>query len=187
MKPLLHLALGAALCVLLSSCVPTSENPLSPASSARADKALVGDWLDKNDQEIYRITVKKGPWMHVDIFIKSGTKTDSYDFFSTTIGTNKFANVVISGKDEHGRPIQAYTFIRYVIFGKQVLKMSSMSPHETAISVRAGLLKGAVHEDKNSSNPDVSLADTSEKLAKFIQGADATKLFTNEETLVRIK
>jgi hypothetical protein len=77
------LALGATLCLALTSCVPKSGSPLSPSETAHPDQHLVGDWLEKNDQETYRITLKEGPWMHVDIITKSGEKSDSYDFYLT--------------------------------------------------------------------------------------------------------
>jgi hypothetical protein len=156
--------------------------PLSSAETARADPALVGDWLEKSDQEIYRVTAKNGAWMHVDI-LKAGVKTDSYDFFPTTIGKNSFANVVLTKKDDQILTDKAYTFIRYSLSSKGVLKMWSMSPEAAKAAVKAGKLQGFVTKDKD---PDVSLTDDSASLVKFIENADLDKLFTNQAMLVRI-
>jgi hypothetical protein len=196
MKTPLSLALGSALCLLLTSCVVTSDNPLSSPDAAHADQALVGDWLGKKDQDTFHFSVKNGPWMHVEIIpAKAGDKGDSYDLFPTVIGNTTFLNVVMIGKDDQGHPTKSYVFVRYLISSDNVLQMWMMSQDAAAAAVRAGKLKGIVHQDKSlmvgqppHPDVDVTLLDTSANIVKFIQSADVTALFSEErEPLYRVK
>jgi hypothetical protein len=196
-KTSLSLAIGLALCLLLTSCIVTSDNPLSSPDTARADQALLGDWLGKKDQVTFHFSLKKGPWMHVEIIpAKAGDKEDSYDLFPTVIGNTTFLNVVMIGKDDHGHPTKAYVFVRYSISPDHVLQMWMMSQDAAAAAVRAEKLKGIVHQDKHPltvgqpphPDVDVTLQDTGANIVKFIQSADVTALFSEErEPLYRVK
>ena len=189
-------ALGLALCLLLSSCIVTSDNPLGSVDNAEADSRLLGDWYGKKEQNMFRFTMKKGPWMHVDIISsKPGDKMDSYDFYPTTIGKNTYLNVVITGKDDQDKPTKAYTFVRYTITRNRVLQMWRISQDVTAAAVRAEKLKGTVHQDKNPMmvgtpprpDVDVSLTDSTTTLAKFVRNADVSTLFSDKmEALYRV-
>lgn len=181
MNPL-RAALAAVFCLLLTACIPTSDNPLSAPESAQADDRLVGNWKNLEDQDVYHITRKEGPWMHVDIINKSGEKTDSYDFFTTTLGKNTFANVLTPKVKDS--PRQAYMFIRCAFPENGALKISSMSPELCADAVKSGKLKGVVTNEKES---DVHFTASSEELAQFLKEADVDHLFNNEATLLRIK
>lgn len=196
MKPSLSLALGSVLCLILAGCTVTSDNPLSSPDTAQADQRLVGDWFSKKDKTTFHFTVSKGGWMHVKITQSNpGGKTDSYDFFPTTIGSTTFLNV--QNEDDDGHHIKGYILLRYTISGNHVLQMWMASQDEAAAAVRAGKLKGIVHENKNSmvavGNPphpdvDVTLQDSPARLVKFIQGTDVEKFFSNKmEPLTRIK
>jgi hypothetical protein len=173
------LTLAASLCLLLSSCVATSDNPLSPPETAHADPALLGNWLNTVDQETYRITAKQGPWMHVDVIAKTGAKMDSYDFYATTIGKNSFANVA----DPNGSKAKAYTFIRYSLSGKSTLTIWSMSSEVCAAAIKSGKLKGTIGEDKD---PDVHLTNSSAELTQFIQNSNLDHLFANKGVLTKV-
>jgi hypothetical protein len=196
MKTPFPLALGSALCLLLTSCVVTSENPLSSPHTAHADQQFVGDWFGKKDLNTFRFTLTKAPWMHVEIIpAKAGEKTDSYDFFPTVIGNNTFLNVVLIGKDDQGHPTKAYVFVRYSISGNRVLQMWRMSQDAAAAAVRAGKLTGIVDQDKNPMmvgqpphpEVDVTLHDTGSKIVKFIQNSGVDELFSDTmEPLYRV-
>jgi hypothetical protein len=206
MRTPLCLALGAALCLLLTSCVVTSDNPLSSPDTARADQRLVGDWLGKQDQETFHFTMKKGSWMHVVITQKeTGTgnrpsminrKPEEYDFFPTVIGGNTFLNVVLVGQDDQGPPSKAFVFVRYTISGNGMLQMWRMSQDLAAAAVRAGKLRGTVHQDKSPMmvgepphpDMDVALQDTSANIVKFIQNSNVDTLFSDKmEPLYPVK
>jgi len=189
------LALGLALCLILASCTVTSDNPLSSPDTAQADQRLVGDWFGKKDKNTFRFTASKGGWMHVEIIpSKAGEKTDSYDFFPTTIGSTTFLNV--QNEDDDGHPIKGYFLLRYTISGDHVLQMWMVSQDAAAAAVRAGKLKGIVHQDKNPMmvgqpphpDVDVTLQDTTANLVTFIQGTDVDTLFSDKcDPLYRVK
>ena len=206
MKTFLRFLIGSALCVLLTSCVVTSDNPLSPAETAHADLALLGDWYSKKDQDTYHYTLSSASWMHVVITHKQtdtgnkpgmiDLKPDEYDFYPTTIGNATYLNVVLNGKDDQGHPTKSYVFVRYTITTDHVLVRWMMSRDVLAATVRAGKLKGKVHQDKNPTmvgNPpqpdiDVNLTDTGENITKFILNSDVYKLFSDQmEPLERVK
>ena len=197
MKAPLILGLGFALCLLLTSCVVTSDNPLSSPDTAHVDQALVGDWFGKKDQDTFHFSVTNVPWMHVVITHKQADqKPDEYDFFPTVIGNNTFLNVVLIGKDDQGHPTKSYVFVRYLISSDHVLRRWMMSRDAMAAAVRAGRLKGTVHQDKNPMmvgdpphpDVDVTLQDTSVNMVKFILGVDLTALFNDKmEPLYRVK
>ena len=197
MKTPLSLALGSALCLLLTSCVVTSDNPLSSLETAHADQALISDWFAKKDQDTYRFSVISASRMHVVISHKQADqKPDVYDFFPTTIGNNNFLNVEMNGKNDQGSPTKSYVFVRYTISPSHVLQRWLMSRDAAAAAVRAGKLKGTVHQDKNPTiigdpphpDVDVTLTDTTENIVNFIQKSDVTALFSEKmEPLDRVK
>lgn len=204
MKTLSSLALGVTLCLFLTSCVVTSDNPLSSPEAAKPDPKLIGDWFQKKDQETFHFTETHGGWMHVVITPKPvdkagnmiNRKPEEYDFFPTTIGDNTFLNVVLIGKDDKDRPTKGYVFLRYTIEHDHVLQMWMISQDEVAAAVRAGNLKGVVQEDKepimvgHPPHPDVDVAlqSSSSHIVKFIESSDLKKLFSDKmEPLRRIK
>ncbi len=177
---------------MLSSCTTVSENPLSSPETSRPDPRLVGAWRGTSDtahDSILRFSITKGSWMHVTI-TEPGKKEkpESYDLFPTVIGRHTFLNVVMTGKDDKGRPTKNYFFIRYSISSDHELRMWSMSQDEAASAIREGKLKGIVKEDKNPlttrrlSHPDVDvvLQDTSANLFRYIQKHDVDDLFDDE-------
>src|SRR5258707_13738138 len=159
MKTPLFPALGLALCLLLSSCVTESHNPLSSPNTAPVDKRLLGDWFEKKDGDTFRFSIKKEHWMHVVITPKQTDtknkpgmvdhKPEEYDFFPTVIGTNTFLNIQMIGKNDQGHPTKSYVFLRYSISPDHVLQMWMLNQDATAAAVQAGKLKGIVHQDKN--------------------------------------
>jgi len=201
MKPLCSLVLGSALCLLLTSCVTESVNPLSSPDTAKADPRLVGDWRGGTDSDpnICRFSITKAPWMHVDIIHPNEKREpnelpDSYDFFPSVIGKETFLNVVVIGKDDDDRPTKGYLFVRYKFSGNNVLTMWLMSQEVPAAAIHAGKLKGLVKQngltlaDPSRPDIDVTLEDTGANIVKFIQNSNLDDLFNNKmNRLYRIK
>jgi hypothetical protein len=193
MKPVGPLVLGAALCLLLASCVTESVNPLSSPDTAHADPRLVGDWRGGTDSDpnICRFSITKAPWMHVDIIHPKEKREpnelpDSYDFFPSVIGKETFLNVVMIGKDDDGLPTKGYLFVRYKFSGNNVLTMWLMSQEVPAAAIHAGKLKGLIKQNgltlAQPARPDmdVTLLDTSATIVKFIQNSSLDGLFDNK-------
>jgi len=203
MKKALSLVLGSAICLLLTSCVTDSDNPLSSPDTAHADQRLIGDWFGQ-DQETFHFSVTNGAWMHVVITPKPtdtgnrpsmvDNKPEAYDLFPTVIGNHTFLNVVVIGKDDQDHPTKTYVFLRYTISPNHVLQMWMLSQDETAAAVQSGKLKGKVKQNGNTlaqpprPDVDVTLLDTSANIARFIQNSNPEALFSEKmNPLHRIK
>jgi len=191
MKKLSTLVLGCTACLLLASCTPTSINPLSSPKTAQPDQRLLGDWYgDTNDShDTYHFTLKKGAWMHVVItHSKTDDKPDSYDLFPTVIGKQTFLNVQMDSKDDKRKPLKMYVLLRYALSSDQKLSSWNMSSTVLAAAINAGKLKGIVQEDAHpitggqpaQPDRDITLQDTSEHLANFIQSTDVDLLFSEK-------
>jgi hypothetical protein len=192
-------ALGLAVCFLLTACGVDSDSPLAPPESASVDNRLLGDWVATNG-DIIHFSPKDAHWMET---MTTSPKASNYStvagktpepdlFFITTIGNDTYMSMRIASKDEAG-PRMKYCFFRYAIAPDQTLHMWAMSQDEMAAAVRAGKIKGTVHENGTMGNPprtnvDVHLTDTSANIVKFISRHDATDLFDDDNgPLVRVR
>jgi len=200
------LALGATLCLLLSSCETKSHNPLSSPDTARLDQRLVGDWYGSDGQDTFHFTATHGPWIHVEVIPRKtdeGKRTvlftsrpETYDLFPTVIGRYTYLNVKVTGDDDEDQSGPSYVFVRYTVSGDRVLQMWMISQDAAADAVRAGWIKGVIHQDKDPlmvgkpprPDVDVTLQDTSANLVALIQNSNVKRLFSEKmETLYRVK
>jgi hypothetical protein len=199
MRTLLIFGPAALLCLLLSSCETKSDHPLAAPETAKIDPQLVGDWYSKEDDTTFHITVTDAHWLHVVITPKPVKPSDrpnmisngpeSYDFFVTDIGANHFLNVVDEQK-ENGELVKSYVFFRYTVSPNHLLHLWSLSQDACAAAVRAGKLKGTIHESRNgfvTGNPpqpdvDVTIQDSSENITSFIQSAGVNGLFNEKRS-----
>jgi hypothetical protein len=199
MKKPLFLSLGMALCLLLTSCVVTSDNPLSPPETAKPDVKLLGKWQSKDDpDEVDFFTIKNEHWMHLEIQ-KKDRPSDSYDLFPTIIGKQKFLNVIQLVKDDKGNITrQGYYIVLYDISPDHVLSTRLMDQDKAAALVKSGKLKGIVKQngDSSSSSPlrsshpdvDITLQSTGADLIKFIQNSGTEAFFSDKaSTMTPIK
>jgi len=186
-KSALKFALGAALCLLLTSCIVTSENPLGSPESAQIDQRLLGDWVAQNG-DIVHFSAKDAHWMVSVTTPKmpdnsaANNKPEPSLFFVTTIGDDTYLNMRSLGE---GSKKASYTLYRYTITSDQTLHMWAMSQDEMAAAVRSGKLKGTVREQGTAGKPphtdvDVYLTDSTEHLVKFILRHDPTDIFDAE-------
>ena len=196
MKHSLLAVLGSILCLLLTSCVTTSEYPLSSPEMAQPDPKLVGTWHEKSDNdETFEFTVKDAHWMHIK-GRKKDKPGDSYDTFVTVIDGNRYLNVRLLGKDEQGHPPKKEFFLfRYEVAG-HVLTTWDIDQDKADEAVRTGKLKGTIRQDKNAmkvGNPphpdfDVLLQDSGVNMVKFIQHARPKALFSDKASeMVRVE
>ena len=179
---------GSILCLLLSSCVATSENPLSSPETAQPDPKLVGTWHEKGDpdpNETYEFTVKDAHWMHVEDREKD-KPPESYDMFVTVIDGNRFLNVRHVGLDEQGHPFKKEFFIMRYEVTSHVFSTWMLDQDKAAEDVRSGKLKGTIHQNQSTvGNPphpdvDVFLQDSGTNLVKFIHENGPKALFSEK-------
>jgi len=183
-KTSFSLALGSALCFLLTACKVDSENPLGSPESAQIDQRLLGDWVAKNG-DIVHFSAKDAHWILAvttpkapDASPTTNKKPEPDLFFVTTIGDETYLNMRFASETK-------YSLFRYTITPDQTLHMWGMSQDEMAAAVRAGKLKGTVQDGITSGKPprtdvDVHLTDSSERLVKFISRHDPEDIFDDE-------
>jgi hypothetical protein len=193
MKTLPVLGFAALVALLLSSCETKSEHPLASSETATVDSQLIGDWHDKEDEDTFHITATDAHWMHVTVTPKPSDQPSTishspqdYNMFVTEIGDNHFLNIVMFDQDRGIKPVKSYVFLRYTVSPDHVLHLWSLSQEASAAAVRAGKLKGTIHQDAHPlmvgtpphPDIDVTIEDTSEKLNSFVEAADVDALFT---------
>jgi hypothetical protein len=186
MKNFLPVVLGLVLCLLLSACVATSENPLSSPETAQPDPKLIGTWHEKGDNnESYEFTLKDAHWMHVEDR-KNDKPVESYDMFVTVIDGNRFLNVRHVGLDEQGHPFKKEYFVMRYEVTNHVFSTWMLDQDKAAAAVRSGKLKGTVQENQSKvgnpphSDVDVFLQDSGANMVKFIHENGPKALFSDK-------
>jgi len=187
---------GALLCLLLTSCVTTSDNPLSSPDAAQPDPKLIGTWHEKGDNdETMEFTIKDAHWMHVEDR-KKDKPSESFDLFVTLIDGHRFLNVIHVGNDEQGHPFKKEFFIIRYEAANKLFTMWLIDQDKAATAVRAGKLKGTIREDKNgmmTGNPphhdfDVELQDSGENMVHFLQHEGPKALFSDKPSeMIRVE
>lgn len=194
MKTPFSLALGAALCLLLTSCVVDSENPIGSPESAQIDQRLLGYWIATNG-DIVHFSAKDAHWMlaattpkAADGSTATNNKSEPDLFFVTTIGDDTYLNMRSVDADSK----TTYLLYRYTITSDQTLHMWGISQDEMAAAVRAGSVKGTVQDRGPTGKPphpdvDVHLTDSSEHLARFISRHNPEEIFDDEsDPLIKV-
>lgn len=181
---------GFVLCLVLTSCMTESTQPISSPTTAVPDPRFIGDWKGgKDGDEIYRFIPTKTAWMHV-VVIPPQTNhgpqspTSYCDAFPSTIGKNTFLNVLL--RDDSGKLSKNYVLLRYKFaHNNRHIRMWTMSQDGPVSAIEAGKLKGKIEEDRFSKN--VLLQDTSANILQFIQKSNLSDLFDEElEPLQRV-
>ena len=168
-------ALG--LLISLAGCLPVSQNPLTSVENATPDSRLAGVWYGKSGaDEIFLHfvpgTAAQMEIVEVDHEKKGAAHTLLYTALPSTLGAERYLSVR-EGKDK------PYYLIHYKV-ADRTLKIWLMSETLLAKAVKAGKLKGAVSEKKQSDgtlNRDITITDTTERLAAFVKKSDPEKLF----------
>jgi len=170
MKLTSHLPLVAAACLILCSCVVTSEQPLVSPKQGRIDPQLVGEWHTKQENdEVYTFSILNAHTMRV-VDKEAGKPAKTNDFTIAVIGGESYMQFLNYDDSTPG-----YLFIRYrMIPGRGVVTTWAMDSNKTAAFVRSGALKGKVLKTSGD-DVDVKLTGDSADLASFLatHGPDA--------------
>jgi hypothetical protein len=181
MKLLFRLVPALAVGLALSSCVVDSDHPLISPAVAQPDPQLVGTWHTKAKvDEIITFSIKNAHWMHVED-VKAGKPAETHDFTVAVINGERYMQF-----HHYDESMPEYAFLRYrMIAGRGVMTTWSMDSDKAARLVRAGALKGVVHQTSSKGSPkwtnvDVTLTAGSPALAKFLGEDGPHTLFSNE-------
>lgn len=173
--------------LILTACVPESENPISDPAKATVDKRLLGVWAgkmsgEKEDQYIHFVEAENSitEVVLVSHQKKRGPGVSFYKMYPTTIGKNQYMNVKSSVPDDLKSPEQVkkleshgYFFTRYRISEKGILKIWIMMDEEVSEAVKNGQLKGKIAKGDG----DVTITDTRENIIKFIEADHKKDIF----------
>ena len=184
-------SVGVLVVALAASCVPTSTNPLSPVTEARHDPQLIGLWAgkppDEHDDVVWVHFVEAEDSMTDIICVaaeREGADLMFYKMHPTTVGKNAYMNLkrgipdnlIPDDKAEQLRKdLQAGNCIlaKYEVSG-DVLKIWTMTD-KIGDAIQSGKLKGTVKKGKWLSN--ITITDSPEHMAKFLQTAEHAEIF----------
>jgi hypothetical protein len=188
-KFMFSLSLGV-ICLLATSCVPESENPLSDVKIAAADPALYGLWSVTHDNgDVQYLHIGAAPqngdaaqpdgWMQM-CFLTHRAETKELAlpfaprFFTTRIGDASYANLLIEPQDEQSKP--KHWFYKYAAEGNRLM-VWIMDWQETARVIEARQLDGTVARDGKGRLEKVLITSSAEKLQRFLREGGDRMLF----------
>jgi len=196
---LLPALLATAASLLFAGCLPESKNPLSTPKTSMVDVRLDGLYVPRrqnrnDDLEAmhfhYRgMRVNGQTRMTPQLEVlgvtheKNGDlKTHSYRVLTTHIGTLDYMS--IQDMDKNGDKT-VYNLARYEISLGDTLRIWFLNADAAADAIHAGKLHGTVKKGKYTT--DVTITDSTERLAAFVKAGDTAKLFEGKPmTLYRL-
>ena len=173
MKLLYRLLPAAAACLILCSCVVTSEKPLAGPESGQIDPQLVGVWhtKEKND-ETYTFSIRDEHTMRV-VEKEAGKPAKTHDFFDRG---DQWRDCYMQFLD-YDESSPGYLFVRYrMISGRGVVTTWIMDSQKAAVLVRSGALKGKVLKTYGD-DVDVKLTGDGAELGRFLSTHSLDALF----------
>lgn len=170
-KPLL-----VAMLVLLTTCGVEATTALTPLSSARLDKSLLGTWTD-GDGMVFIVTNSKGPLLRVEITKEKEKKAEPMLFAAhvSELGALRILNLRSLEKGESN-----VLFVRYVKRDDGAIELSLMKEKLFVEALNGGTLRG--HRGQYGGTV---LEDTPERITAFILKQKSEELFDPLTTVTR--
>lgn len=175
------------LAILITGCVPLSDNPLTDRDKENMDSSLYGTWYWKaeNESGYLHIGLDHGSKLlrivMLDIDKQAELELSEFLGHTSVLGENKYLNlkeVSLANKAGSG-----YLFVKYDTQG-DVVAISILGNNTVKKAIEEGKLKGHVIKNKWSSS--VRVTEDQEKLQRFILEND-TELFRETNYLRRIE
>ena len=166
----------------LSACVVKTDNPISEVDSGVYDASLHGTWYWKDSSETGYLHIGVESEGQYKIFMVETNKMgkvelEEYIAHISTVGSNKYLNVLINHKEGN----KGYIFVKYEIL-KDGLKLFIPDMSVLEDGVESGKLKGTYSKNKKSV---LRITESSERIAKFIIENDKD-LFPEGKVLPRL-
>jgi len=179
----------AAASLLLTGCLPESKNPLSTPMNSTVDDRLEGIYVsrrEKKDEDLSTMhfhyrgikangQVRATPWLEVlDVEHEKagGMKANAYRVLTTHIGEQDYMSFQDLSKGKDKAP---YHFARYEFSWTGTLRIWLINSDAVADAIKAGKLRGTVKASKYTK--DITITDSTERLAAFVKASDPVKLF----------
>ncbi len=163
--------LFAAAVMLFGACYPESKNPIAPSMMNVDDPMLEGTWCvrDKDQTVFYHMHHSdkdlRGVLQVLGVEVpKNGSKMTQEPM---QLITARIAGInVLSFRNTGAKKEKTYGFMRYEIDWRGRLKLWMAQDSVFADAVNSGKLRGTAK--KNQFGSDVTLTDSSERIAAFI-------------------
>jgi len=178
MRFLIHVAIM----LLLTGCIPYSDNPLSDQSKEALDDSIIGTWFWNEQDDYGFVHIGKDTddktLLITMIEFKNAGRIDTTEFKGHTsrLASHRFLNLKWTKPQDWNK---GYIFIKYeVIADTLVFSSPDLSVLEKA--VRSGALRGEI-----ASSGDVLIHAGQNELRSYIVVNDKA-LFANSSTLTRL-
>ena len=171
--------------ILVASCVPVSDHPLTEPDPAKLDQSVFGTWYWRDSSSTGFVHMGKDEktgllLVHmVELDNDGELDISEYSGHTSELGQDKFFN--LKGNAPESEP-EGYIFVKYRIDQDG---MSFSFPDSNAVekAIKEGALGGDVVKRQFLS--DVHITDTPENIRKFF--TDTKDLFQEETHLKRLK
>jgi hypothetical protein len=157
--------------VMVSGCIPYSDNPLTAPGEQPLDQAVMGTWFLHDDDDTVFLHAgvdweTKGLRLVMVEFHKDGElKTYVLVGHTSRVGNQSYMNLRWDQPDE---PDKGYLFVKYNRMGEQFgFALANVDAVEKAIN--EGAARGKIVRGQGAS---VTLTDSSERLREFVQKHD---------------
>ncbi len=178
--------LTALIAISLLSCVPYSDNPLTPPGENNLDSSILGTWFWKDENE--------SGYIHIGIdceskllrlimleFDKHGElEASEFSGHTSSLEGNKYLNLKwVRPADKDA----GYIFVKYNL-NQELLGISIMRADVTEKAIKNGSLNGKVKKEKWFSS--IHITEGQKKLQQFILRNDK-ELFQETKYLPKLK
>lgn len=180
--------LFATVALLFAACYPESKNPIAPSMMNVDDSSLEGTWCirEKGQTVFYHMHHSdkdlRGVMSVIGVEVpKNGSKITQSPM---QLITARIAGMdVLSFRNTGPKESKAYGFMRYEIDWRGRLKLWMADESNFATAVSTGKLRGTVI--KNQFGSDVTLTDTSERIAAFIATQVSKSSFSGDPLIMK--
>ena len=171
--------------ILIVSCVPSSDHPLTEPDPEKLDKSVFGTWYWRDSSATGYIHLgkdeKTGMLQVYMIDLEDDGDIDSFEFSGHTseLGTDKYFNLKwIRPENE----IKGYIFVKYQV-DQDRMSFSLLDPNAVEKAIKEGVVAGEITEGQILTR--VRVSDKPEKIRKFL--AEKKGLFQEESYLKRLR
>jgi len=176
--------------LLLTACIPESQNPAGDPAAATKESSLNGVWQsDFEDGKLFVHVFASGHGM-VEVYTinhksDGAGEADHYEGFISSIGQRHIANLQAAGTgEEDSGGAATYVFLAYQLQPDGGLLVHFLDDKPFIAAVTAGKLQGQITGEGD--NQTVLLTDDTKKIGDFIQTQDDATLYGKEIALHRV-
>ena len=169
-----------ALLMVLESCGVESARPLTPASTAKLDPALLGSWeaIDGEGKGMeFDITVARGGVVRVSTAPSKDREPQTFEGHVSVLGKLKVLNLQLL---EDGKVSGGYVFVRYEIQADGTFQTWLLDDAPVQAAIKKGTLTGG-----RTQYGGTTIDDLPAKLVRFLTEAKPEERFEKFATLKR--